>query len=96
MNRTCDFSGYATRANLRCSDGRVIMPGAFKDADGQEVPLVWNHIHNDPFNVLGKAILEHREDGVYAYCTFNETEQGKNAKMLVEHGDVVALSICAN
>lgn len=96
MNRTCDFSGYATRANLRCSDGRVIMPGAFKDADGQEVPLVWNHVHNDPFNVLGKAILEHRDDGVYAYCTFNDTEQGKNAKMLVQHGDVVALSICAN
>lgn len=96
MNKTCDFSGYATRANLRCSDGRVIMPGAFKDADGQEVPLVWNHIHNDPFNVLGKAVLENRKDGVYAYGTFNETEQGKNAKMLVEHGDVVSLSICAN
>lgn len=96
MNRICDFSGYATRANLRCSDGRVIMPGAFKDADGQEVPLVWNHVHNDPFNVLGKAILEHRDDGVYAYCTFNDTEQGKNAKMLVQHGDVVSLSICAN
>lgn len=96
MNRTCDFSGYATRANLRCSDGRVIMPGAFKDADGQEVPLVWNHIHDDPFNVLGKAALEHRDDGVYAYCTFNDTKQGKNAKMLVQHGDVVALSICAN
>lgn len=96
MSRTCDFSGYATRANLRCSDGRIIMPEAFKDADGQEVPIVWNHIHNDPFNVLGKALLEHREDGVYAYGTFNDTEQGKNAKMLVEHGDVVSLSICAN
>ena len=96
MSRTCDFSGYATRANLRCSDGRIIMPEAFKDADGQEVPIVWNHIHNDPFNVLGKALLEHREDGIYAYGTFNDTEQGKNAKMLVEHGDVVSLSICAN
>lgn len=96
MSRTCDFSGYATRANLRCSDGRIIMPEAFRDADGQEVPIVWNHIHNDPFNVLGKALLEHREDGVYAYGTFNDTEQGRNAKMLVEHGDVVSLSICAN
>jgi len=96
MSRVCDFSGYATRANLKCSDGRVIMPNAFKDDDGHDVPIVWNHNHNDPFNVLGRAVLEHREDGIYAYGTFNDTEQGKNAKQLVQHGDVVALSICAN
>lgn len=91
-----DFSGWATRTNLLCSDGRTIMKDAFKDNDGQTVPLVWNHQHNDPFNVLGHALLENREDGVYAYCTFNDTEAGKNAKHLVEHGDVSALSIYAN
>ena len=91
-----DFSGWATKNNLRCSDGRTIMKDAFKHNDGQTVPLVWNHQHNDPLNVLGHALLENRENGVYAYCTFNDTEAGKNAKMLVEHGDVTALSIYAN
>lgn len=91
-----DFSGWATRNNLLCSDGRTIMKDAFKDNDGQTVPLVWNHQHNDPLNVLGHALLENRSDGVYAYCTFNDTEAGKNAKQLVEHGDVSALSIYAN
>ena len=91
-----DFSGWATRNNLRCSDGRVIMQDAFKDDDGQRRPLVWMHQHNDPTNVLGHAILENRAEGVYAYCKFNDTEQGRNAKQLVEHGDVTALSIFAN
>ncbi len=91
-----DFSGWATRNNLRCSDGRTIMKDAFKDSDGHTVPLVWNHRHNEPFNVLGHAMLENRADGVYAYCTFNDTDAGRNAKMLVEHGDVSALSIYAN
>jgi HK97 family phage prohead protease len=91
-----DFSGWATRANLKCSDGRTILKDAFKHNDGQTVPLVWNHQHNDPLNVLGHAKLENRDEGVYAYCTFNETESGKNAKLLVEHGDVSALSIYAN
>ncbi len=91
-----DFSGWATRNNLRCSDGRMIMKDAFKSNDGQTVPLVWNHQHNDAYNVLGHALLENREDGVYAYCTLNDTEQGRNAKSLIEHGDVTALSIYAN
>ena len=91
-----DFSGWATKNNLKCSDGRTIMRDAFKHNDGQTVPLVWNHQHNDPLNVLGHALLENRESGVYAYCKFNDTEAGKNAKMLVEHGDVTALSIYAN
>ncbi len=86
----------ATRNNLKCSDGRTILKDAFKENDGQTVPLVWNHRHNEPFNVLGHALLENRNDGVYAYCTFNDTESGKNAKLLVEHGDVSALSIYAN
>jgi HK97 family phage prohead protease len=94
--KTYDFSGWATRNNLRCSDGRTIMKDAFKHNDGQTVPLVWNHQHNDPLNVLGHALLKNREEGVYAYCKFNETESGKNAKLLVEHGDVSALSIYAN
>lgn len=91
-----DFSGWATRNNLKCSDGRVIMKDAFKHNDGQTVPLVWNHQHNDPNNVLGHALLENRDEGVYAYCTLNNTESGKNAKLLIEHGDVTALSIYAN
>ena len=91
-----DFSGWATKNNLKCSDGRTIMRDAFKHNDGQTVPLVWNHQHNDPLNVLGHALLENRESGVYAYCKFNDTEAGKNAKMLVEHGDITALSIYAN
>ena len=91
-----DFSGWATRANLKCSDGRVIMKDAFKDNDGQKVPLVWNHQHNDPNEVLGHALLENREEGVYAYCKLNDTESGKTAKLLIQHGDVDALSIYAN
>jgi hypothetical protein len=91
-----DFSGYATKAGLKCSDGRTIMPDAFKHQDKATVPLVWQHVHNEPSNVLGYANLEHREDGVYAYGFFNETEQGKNAKTLVEHGDIKSLSIYAN
>lgn len=91
-----DFSGWATRANLKCSDGRTIMKDAFKENDGKTVPLVWNHQHDDPLNVLGHALLENRENGVYAYCTFNDTESGQAAKQLVEHGDVSALSIYAN
>lgn len=91
-----DFTGWATRNDLRCSDGRVIKQNAFKDDDGQIRPLVWNHQHNDPTNVLGHALLENREEGVYAYCKFNDTENGQNAKLLVEHGDVSALSIFAN
>lgn len=91
-----DFSGWATRNDLKCSDGRTIRKDAFKENDGQTVPLVWNHQHNDPLNVLGHALLENREDGVYAYCKFNDTEAGQNAKLLVEHGDVSALSIYAN
>ena len=91
-----DFSGWATRANLKCSDGRTIMKDAFKDCDGQTVPLVWNHQHNDPLNVLGHALLENRDEGVYAYASFNDTELGREAKKMVEHGDVKALSIYAN
>lgn len=91
-----DFSGWATKNNLRCSDGRTILKDAFKHNDGQTVPLVWNHQHNDPLNILGHALLENREEGVYAYCKFNDTPAGTNAKMLVQHGDVSALSIYAN
>lgn len=91
-----DFSGWATKNNIRCSDGRTILKDAFKHNDGQMVPLVWNHDHNDPLNVLGHALLENRDEGVYAYCTFNDTDAGRNAKALVEHGDVTALSIYAN
>lgn len=96
MSKRFDFSGWATRNNLKCSDGRTIIKDAFKHNDGQTVPLVWNHQHNDPLNILGHALLENREEGVYAYCTFNDTEAGRNAKLLVEHGDVSALSIYAN
>lgn len=91
-----DFSGWATRNNLTCSDGRTIRRDAFKHCDGKIVPLVWNHEHNNPNNVLGHALLENREDGVYAYCSFNETESGRAAKLLVQHGDVDSLSIYAN
>lgn len=91
-----DFSGYATKNGLKCSDGRTIMPGAFKHNDTMKVPLVWQHMHNDPNNVLGHALLENREDGVYAYGFFNDTEPAKQAKSLVEHKDVSALSIYAN
>ena len=91
-----DFSGWATRNDLQCSDGRIIRRDAFKHNDGSTVPLVWNHQHNDPNEVLGHALLENRDEGVYAYCTFNETESGRTAKLLVQHGDVSALSIYAN
>lgn len=93
---TYDFSGWATRANMKCSDGRIILKDAFKHNDKAEVPLVWNHQHNSPDNILGKALLHNRPEGVYAYCTFNDTESGQTAKALVEHGDVKALSIHAN
>lgn len=96
MNTTYDFSGWATKALIRCSDGRTIMPDAFKHNDGQTVPLVYNHRHNDIDAVLGHALLENHPEGVYAYCTFNETESGKTAKEMVRHGDVTALSIYAN
>ena len=91
-----DFSGWATRNNIECTDGRTIMKDAFKDNDGQKVPLVWNHQHNDPNEVLGHALLENREEGVYAYCKFNNTESGQTAKALVHNGDVDKLSIYAN
>lgn len=91
-----DFAGWATCSNRLCSDGRTIMPDAFKHHDGEIVPLVWNHQHSDANNILGKALLHSRDGGMYAYCQFNDTEQGRNAKMLVEHGDISALSIYAN
>ena len=91
-----DFGGWATRNNIECSDGRTIMKDAFKQNDGQKVPLVWNHQHNDPSEVLGHALLENRADGVYAYCKFNDTESGQNAKSLVANGDIDKLSIYAN
>ena len=91
-----DFGGWATKANLLCSDGRVIMPDAFAHNDGQRVPLVWNHQHSDPDHILGYADLENRPEGVYAHCKFNETDTGNVAKQLVRHGDIVSLSIYAN
>ena len=96
MGKKFDFGGWATRANLLCSDGRIIRENAFEECDGKRVPLVWNHQHNDPDAVLGHALLENRGDGVYAYCTFNDTQAGQNAKLLVQHGDVDQLSIYAN
>ena len=92
----CDFSGYATRNDLLCGDGVTIRKDAFKGDDGREVPLVWNHEHNDPNAVLGHAMLENRDDGVYAYGKFNNTEQGQHAKKLLQNGDVRSLSIWAN
>lgn len=91
-----DFSGYATRNDLKCSDGRTIRKDAFKDNDGSIVPLVWQHLHNEPSNILGHSVLENRDDGVYAYCKFNDTPSGKTAKELVSHGDITRLSIYAN
>lgn len=96
MKNSYDFSGWATRNNIKCSDGRTIMKDAFKQNDGQKVPLVWNHQHNDPSEILGHALLENRDDGVYAYCKFNDTESGQTAKSLVMNGDVDKLSIYAN
>ena len=91
-----DCCGWATKANLKCSDGRIIMKDAFKDNDGAEVPVVWNHKHDNVDDVLGHALLENREEGVYAYCKFNDTESGQTAKLLVQHGDINAFSIYAN
>lgn len=96
MEKKYDFSGWATRNDIPCSDGRTIKQNAFAGNDGQTVPLVWNHQHNDPTNVLGHALLENRSEGVYAYCSFNETELAKNAREQVKHGDITALSIYAN
>ena len=96
MGEKYDFSGWATYNDVRCSDGRTIRRDAFKGNDGKVVPLVWNHNHNDPMNVLGHALLENRPEGVYTYGKFNDTDAGQNAKMLVEHGDITALSIYAN
>jgi len=91
-----DFSGYATKVGLKCSDGRTILQDAFQGCDGKRVPLVYQHLHNDPENILGHAILENRKDGVYAYCYLNDTKSGQTAKALVKHGDISALSIYAN
>lgn len=91
-----DFSGWATKNNILCSDGRTILKDAFKQNDGQKVPLVWNHQHNDPSEVLGHALLENRNEGVYAYCKFNNTEAGQTARSLVNNGDIDKLSIYAN
>ena len=96
MNKEYDFSGWATKNNLKCSDGLTIAQNAFEENDGRIVPLIWNHEHNDPNNVLGHAMLENREEGVYTYAKFNNTPTAQNAKDMVKHGDIVALSIYAN
>ena len=96
MGKKYDFSGWATRANTKCSDGRVITPEAFKHHDGMTVPLVYGHQHHDLNQIVGNATLQHRAEGMYAFCSFNETESGKTARELVKHGDVTGLSICAN
>ena len=96
MENKYDFSGWATKNDLKCSDGRTIRKDAFKECDGKIVPLVWNHQHYDVTNVLGHAMLENRDEGVYAYGYFNDTEAGRNAKSMVQHGDIVSLSIFAN
>lgn len=96
MAKTYDCSGWATKANMLCSDGRTIRKNAFEECDGKTVPVIWNHEHNDPNAVLGHAVLENRDNGVYAYISFNNTEAGKNAKILVQHKDVDRLSIWAN
>lgn len=96
MDHEYDFSGWATRNDLVCADGRTIRKDAFKHCDGKTVPLVWNHRHDEPANILGHALLENRADGVYAYCSFNDTDSGRAAKALVQHGDVESLSIYAN
>jgi len=91
-----DFSGWATKVNMQCSDGRTILPGAFAHQDKSQVPLVWQHGHSEPSNVLGHAVLESRDEGVYAFGYFNDSEQAKNAKILVHHKDITFLSIFAN
>ena len=95
-NMKYDFAGWATRNDLVCGDGRVICHDAFKDCDGKTVPLVWNHQHNSVDNVLGHALLENRDEGVYFYGTFNDTPSGQKAKAIVQHGDVYSVSIFAN
>ena len=95
MGHKCDFSGWATKNDLRCSDGRIIRKNAFKVQDGTTVPLVWAHLHDDPSNFLGHALLENRDEGVYAYCTFNSNPKSQEAKELVQHGDITCLSIHA-
>ena len=96
MGKTADFSGWATRYNIKCADGRTIKPGSFDDCDGKTVPLMWDHRHDSQFNVLGNALLHSRDEGMYAECTFNESPQGKNARELVKNGDITHLSIYAN
>lgn len=96
MGAKYDFSGWATKNDIRCSDGRIIRHNAFAECDGMKVPLVWNHQHNSPENILGHALLENRDEGVYAYCSFNDTDDGQRAKTMVRHGDITALSIYAN
>jgi len=96
MANKYDFSGWATKNDLLCADGRVIRRDAFKDNDGQTVPLVYQHQHSDPASILGHALLENRDDGVYAYCSFNDTPNAQLVKSAVQHGDVVSLSIYAN
>lgn len=91
-----DFGGYATKVGIKCSDGRTILQDAFAHCDGKKVPLMYQHMHNDPKNILGHAILENRKDGVYAYCSLNDTESGQTARNLIQHGDISALSIYAN
>ena len=91
-----DFSGYATKVGLKCSDGRTILQDAFQGNDGQTVPLVWQHMHNEPGNILGHAKLENRKDGVYAYCSLNNSANAQDAKEAITHGDIKALSIYAN
>ena len=95
-NHDFDFEGWASKANVKCSDGRTIMQDAFKEDDGRKVPLVWNHRHESVDNVLGHALLQNRPEGVYAYCKFNDTESGRAAKVLVQNGDIDSMSICAN
>lgn len=94
--KNCHFGGYATKNNIKCTDGRTIQKDAFKHQDGKTVPIVWQHLHDDPSNVLGHAVLENRPDGVYCYGTFNDTQKGQEAKELVMHGDITSLSIYAN
>ena len=96
MERQYDFRGWATRYNVKCSDGRTILPDAFKHYDGQTIPLIWNHDHSDPTNLLGNAYLEHRDEGLYAYGVFNDTPKGQSTKTAVLHGDLSGLSIYAN
>lgn len=95
MDENYDIEGWATKCNIKCMDGRTIMENAFQHQDGQTVPVVWNHDHNNPENVLGHALLENRPEGVYAYVKFNDTESGKVAKSLTEHKDITRFSICA-